>query len=104
MGLCIALLVGAYITKRAQLKENLHTLEDIGNIVTAMKNLCSIEIRKMTKFLSMQDRVMDSILEVKSDFFNAYPIMPISNQDVKSLIYILLVQKEDFVAILIIIF
>ncbi|CEG57752.1 F0F1 ATP synthase subunit gamma [Legionella fallonii] len=84
------------MTKRAQLKDNLHTLEDIGNIMTAMKNLCSIEISKMTKFLSMQDRVMESILEVKNDFFSAYPVMSIPNQEVKPLIYILIGSERGF--------
>ena len=84
------------MTKRAQLKDNLHTLEDIGNIMTAMKNLCSIEISKMTKFLSMQDRVMESILAVKSDFLSTYPIMPISNQEAKPLIYILIGSERGF--------
>lgn len=96
MGPCIVLLVGAYMTKRAQLKDNLHTLEDIGNIMTAMKNLCSIEISKMTKFLSMQDKVMKTINDVTSDFFSAYPLMPTPHRDANPLIYILIGSERGF--------
>lgn len=84
------------MTKRAQLKDNLHALEDIGNIMTAMKNLCSIEISKMTKFISMQDKVMQTINDVKSDFFSAYPLMPTPHQNINPLIYILIGSERGF--------
>lgn len=84
------------MTKRAQLKDNLHTLEDIGNIMTAMKNLCSIELSKMTKFLSMQDKAMQTINDVKSDFISAYPLIPTLHQDAKPLIYILIGSERGF--------
>jgi F-type H+-transporting ATPase subunit gamma len=84
------------MTKRSQLKANLHTLEDIGNIMTAMKNLCSIELSKITRFLAMQDKVMKTINDVKRDFFSAYPPMPPSNQDIKPLIYVLIGSERGF--------
>lgn len=84
------------MTKRSQLKEHLHTLEEIGNIMTAMKNLCSIEMNKTTKFLLMQERVMKTIQEVSSDFLSFFPIFPRPKTDATPVIYILIGSERGF--------
>lgn len=56
------------MTKRTKLKEHVHTLEEIGHIMTAMKNLSLIETGKITQCLSMQDNVIKTIREVSHDF------------------------------------
>lgn len=84
------------MTKRSQLKDHLHTLEEIGNIMTAMKNLCSIEINKITKFLSMQEKVIKTIREMSSDFLSFYPIFPMAKQDANPVIYIIIGSERGF--------
>lgn len=84
------------MTKRSQLKDHLHTLEEIGNIMTAMKNLCSIEMNKTTKFLLMQERVMKTIQEVSSDFLSFFPIFPKAKPDATPVIYILIGSERGF--------
>lgn len=84
------------MTKRSQLKDHLYTLEEIGNIMTAMKNLCSIEMNKTTKFLLMQERVMKTIQEVSSDFLSFFPIFPRPKIDATPVIYILIGSERGF--------
>ncbi|WP_040535299.1 F0F1 ATP synthase subunit gamma [Legionella drancourtii] len=84
------------MTKRSQLKDHLHTLEEIGNIMTAMKNLCSIEMNKITKFLLMQEKVIKTIQEVSNDFLSFYPILPMAKQDTTPVIYIIIGSERGF--------
>lgn len=56
------------MTKRSQLKYYLHSLMDIGNIMTAMKNLSLIEVNKITKFLINQGHVVKSLEQVGQTF------------------------------------
>ena len=84
------------MTKRSQLKEHLHTLEEIGNIMTAMKNLCSIEMNKITKFLLPQEKVIKTIQAVSSDFLSFYPIFPMAKQDANPVIYIIIGSERGF--------
>jgi F-type H+-transporting ATPase subunit gamma len=84
------------MTKRSQLKDHLHTLDEIGNIMTAMKNLCSIEMNKITKFLSMQEQVIKTIQEVSRDFLSFYPIFPMAKQDANPVIYIVIGSERGF--------
>ncbi len=85
-----------YMTKRTKLKEHLHTLEEIGNIMTAMKNLSLIEIGKITTFLSMQDKVIRTIREASSDFLSFYPISLMNQQGNHPLISILIGSERGF--------
>jgi F-type H+-transporting ATPase subunit gamma len=64
--------------------------------MTAMKNLCSIEITKIIKFLAMQDKVIKTIQKVKSDFFCCYPLIPMPTQNTHPLIYILVGSERGF--------
>ncbi|HFL2207005.1 TPA: F0F1 ATP synthase subunit gamma, partial [Legionella pneumophila] len=66
------------MTKRTKLKEHVHTLEEIGHIMTAMKNLSFIELGKITQCLSMQDNVIKTIREVSHDFLSFYPMPPMN--------------------------
>lgn len=84
------------MTKRSKLKEHLHALEDIGNIMTAMKNLCSLELSKTTKCLSMQEKTMQTIQEVSSDFLSFYPMLSMNEQGAHPVIYILIGSERGF--------
>lgn len=83
------------MTKRSQLKYYIHSLTEIGDIMTAMKNLAFIEVNKMSKFLANQDHVVRTLEEVGSDFLSFYPLLP-SFQMESSPIYILIGSERGF--------
>ncbi|HAU2544133.1 TPA: F0F1 ATP synthase subunit gamma [Legionella pneumophila] len=84
------------MTKRTKLKEHLHTLEEIGHIMTAMKNLSLIELGKITQCLSMQDNVIKTISEVSHDFLSFYPMPPMNQQENPPLVSILIGSERGF--------
>ncbi len=61
------------MSKLTRLKEHIHALDDINNIMKAMKNHALFEINKMSKYISMQDNSINTIKEVGQDFFKFYP-------------------------------
>ncbi len=61
------------MSKLTRLKEHIHALDDINNIMKAMKNHALFEINKMTKYISTQDNSINTIKEVGRDFFKFYP-------------------------------
>ncbi|HHN5546346.1 TPA: F0F1 ATP synthase subunit gamma [Legionella pneumophila] len=84
------------MTKRTKLKEHVHTLEEIGHIMTAMKNLSLIETGKITQCLSMQDNVIKTIREVSHDFLSFYPMPPMNQQENPPLVSILIGSERGF--------
>ncbi|WP_392536690.1 F0F1 ATP synthase subunit gamma [Legionella sp. 227] len=84
------------MTKRTKLKEHFHTLEEIGDIMSAMKNLCFIEMNKITKVLALQEQAMQTLHEVNRDFLSFYPIFPINQQGAHPAIYILIGSERGF--------
>ncbi|WP_454783606.1 F0F1 ATP synthase subunit gamma [Legionella sp. WA2022007384] len=84
------------MTKRTKLKEHVHSLEEIGNIMTAMKNLSLIETGKITQFLAMQDQVIQTIREVSQDFLSFYPMPPMNQQENHPLVSILIGSERGF--------
>ena len=86
------------MSKRIKLKEHLNTLDEISNIMTAMKNLAFIEIYKISKFNDTQMRVMDTIKNVGSDFLNHYPDLLAQMQFDNPFIYILIGSERGFCA------
>ncbi|HEL9697845.1 TPA: F0F1 ATP synthase subunit gamma [Legionella pneumophila] len=84
------------MTKRTKLKEHVHTLEEIGHIMTAMKNLSFIELGKITQCLSMQDNVIKTIREVSHDFLSFYPMPPMNQQENPPSVSILIGSERGF--------
>ena len=84
------------MTKRTRLKGHLHTMEEIGDIMNAMKNLCFIEMNKITKVLSMQAQVMQGLHEVSRDFLSFYPLFPTRKKGDHPAIYILIGSERGF--------
>ncbi|HAT4425605.1 F0F1 ATP synthase subunit gamma [Legionella pneumophila serogroup 1] len=84
------------MTKRTKLKEHLHTLEEIGHIMTAMKNLSLIELGKITQCLALQDNVIKTIREVSHDFLSFYPMPPMNQQENPPLVSILIGSERGF--------
>lgn len=84
------------MTKRSQIKEHLQTLDEIANIMTAMKNLSLIEINKITMFIATQERVIKIINNVGADFLDSYPIYAARMQVEQPTIYILIGSERGF--------
>lgn len=78
------------MSKLAHLKEHIHALEDIHNIMKAMKNHALFEINKMTKYISTHEKSIKTIKDVGSDFFSFYPsYFPVA-ENTQSIICILI--------------
>lgn len=86
------------MSKRIKLKNHLHTLNDISNIMTAMKNLALIEISKITRFIAMQKRVAQTIKAAGNDFLSYYPDILANMQLSDPDIYILIGSERGFCA------
>lgn len=84
------------MTKRSTLKNHIVSLEEIRNIVSAMKNLSLMEISKATKFFSAQERVVSTIKKVATDFFNFHPHLAAPLFTAQPLIYILIGSERGF--------
>ncbi|MCP9464547.1 MAG: F0F1 ATP synthase subunit gamma [Nitrospira sp.] len=63
------------MSKRHELSGRIHALSDIKGILNAMKNLALMEVHKLSRFLSAQQRVVGGIEEVAADFFHCYPAL-----------------------------
>ncbi len=61
------------MSRRRELDDRLHALRDINGILRAMKNLALMEQQKLTRFLTTQRRVVNSIETAAEDFFSFYP-------------------------------
>lgn len=83
------------MTKRFQLKHYLQSLTEIGDIMTAMKNLSFIEVNKLTKFLANQNHIVETLEEVGSDFLSSYPLLPLFQTE-SSPVYILMGSERGF--------
>jgi F-type H+-transporting ATPase subunit gamma len=61
------------MSKHEKISNHISSLSEISNIVNAMKNLSLMEISKITKYLSYQQKVVDSLALAANDFFNFHP-------------------------------
>ena len=84
------------MSKLSELKNHIHSLKEIKNIISAMKNLSLIELSKLNKYILPQNNVVTTIQEAISDFiaFNAYDLSFLQEQPVKA--YILIGSERGF--------
>jgi F-type H+-transporting ATPase subunit gamma len=61
------------MSKRRDIEDHIHSLGEISTIMSAMKNLALMEIQKLTRLLSAQERVVTSMQEAGADFLMFYP-------------------------------
>jgi F-type H+-transporting ATPase subunit gamma len=73
------------MSKRRELKERLVTLDEIEGIMSAMKNLALLEIRKLEVFLGTQRRAVASIEMAAQDFLSFYPHLQPHPDDLQQL-------------------
>jgi hypothetical protein len=63
------------MSKRHELYGRIRALTDIKGILNALKNLALMEVHKLDRFLSAQQRVVAGIEEVATDIFSFYPTL-----------------------------
>ncbi|KPJ92651.1 MAG: hypothetical protein AMJ53_08975, partial [Gammaproteobacteria bacterium SG8_11] len=83
------------MTRRHEIEQHLHSMQDIREIMNSMKNLSLMETRKLSRFLSSQQRVVNSIEQAATDFLVAYPHLQTSPTTVNEL-YILIGSEQGF--------
>jgi len=73
------------MSKRRELKERLAVLDEMEDIVSAMKNMALLEIRKLEVFLATQRRTVASIEAAAQDFLSFYPYLQPNTEDLPQL-------------------
>jgi F-type H+-transporting ATPase subunit gamma len=83
------------VTRRHDLQRRLHALDEIRNIMAAMKNLALLETRKLSRFLAAQQRVLTGIEAAAIDFFDFHPATGLQTQAVTDA-YVLVGSERGF--------
>ncbi|WP_455211276.1 F0F1 ATP synthase subunit gamma [Kaarinaea lacus] len=83
------------MTRRYEIEQHLHSMQDIREIMNSMKNLSLMETRKLSRFLSSQQRVVNSIEQAAVDFLAAYPHLHSTSPPVSE-VYILIGSEQGF--------
>jgi F-type H+-transporting ATPase subunit gamma len=83
------------MTRRRELEQHRHTLDEIRGIMNSMKTLAYIESRKLGRFLDAQHAVVAHIESMASDFLGFYSkALPPAGQDIQA--YLLLGSERGF--------
>jgi len=61
------------MSRRAEIEQRLRRLDEIADIMTAMKTLALIETRKFNRFMANQQRLIENIEAASSDFLAFHP-------------------------------
>ena len=61
------------MSKRRDIEGHIRSLDEIGDIMGAMKNLAVMETQKLTRLLSAQERVVSTMHAAGTDFLRFYP-------------------------------
>jgi len=61
------------VTRRRDIEQHRHSLDEIRDIMNSMKNLSFMETRKISGFLDVQHSVVKHIEKVAADFLSFYP-------------------------------
>jgi F-type H+-transporting ATPase subunit gamma len=65
------------MTRRQEVEQHRHSLEEIRGIMNSMKTLAYMETRKLARFLNTQQTVVQSIEDTAADLLNFHPdILP----------------------------
>jgi F-type H+-transporting ATPase subunit gamma len=80
---------------RRQLELHRHSLGEVRDIMSAMKNLAYMETRKLDRFLAAQQAVLRSIEAVAADFVDAFP-RALADPEPGKEIYLLIGSERGF--------
>jgi F-type H+-transporting ATPase subunit gamma len=84
-----------HMSKRRDIEGHIRSLNEISEIMGAMKNLAVMEIQKLTRLLSAQERVVSSMQEAGTDFLTFYPQALPRIEDGR-LLYIIIGSERGF--------
>ncbi|WP_392537216.1 FoF1 ATP synthase subunit gamma [Legionella sp. 227] len=84
------------MTKKTRFKAHLQTLNKIGTMMTAMRNLSFIEMNRVTKCLATQEKMNAMIQQMGIDFLSSYPQLLTQMEVVESNVYILIGAERGF--------
>lgn len=82
--------------KKTHLKEYITALEEINNIMAAMRNLALLEINKITRFLSTQEQAIKTLEDVYSDFTYFFPQLKAKKEVIEPKVYIVIGSERGF--------
>lgn len=83
------------MSKRRDLQRHLRSLEEIKEIMNAMKNLALMQIHKVARRLETQHRVVENIEAAASDFLSFHPYPPGGEEPARD-VYLLLGSERGF--------
>jgi F-type H+-transporting ATPase subunit gamma len=83
------------MSKRRDIEDHIRSLGEISAIMSAMKNLALMEIQKLTRLLSAQERVVTSMQEAGADLLMFYPEALPHTEDGRPL-YVVLGSERGF--------
>jgi F-type H+-transporting ATPase subunit gamma len=83
------------MSKRRDIEDHIRSLGEISTIMSAMKNLALMEIQKLTRLLSAQERVVASMQEAGIEFLLFYPEALPHREDGRPL-YVLIGSERGF--------
>lgn len=63
------------MSRRREVEENLHSLQEIKGIMTSMKNLSLVETHRLRRFLASQHAVVQGIRDIAADFLRFQPAL-----------------------------
>lgn len=84
------------MSRRTDIEKHRHSLDEIRNIMNAIKNLSYMETHKIDSFLDAQHNVVKNIETVASDFLCFYPETLTKIEDVPVEIYLLIGSERGF--------
>lgn len=74
------------MTRIKELKQHFEAMEDMKEIVTALRTLAFMETKKLTRYLADQGRAVDSIKAAAGDFLSFYTLPPKEERTGKTLL------------------
>ncbi|QBQ54545.1 F0F1 ATP synthase subunit gamma [Nitrosococcus wardiae] len=83
------------MSRRREIKQHLHSLQEISSIMDSMKMLALLEPRKLGRLLPAQQQVVNSVKAVAADFHHFYPPHQPLAQDSRH-IYLLMGSERGF--------
>ena len=84
------------MTRRRDIEKHRHSLDEIRDIMSSMKNLSFMETRKISSFLDVQHSVVKHIETVAADFLSFYPDTLTETADSSVDVYLLIGTERGF--------
>ncbi|MDD4933607.1 MAG: F0F1 ATP synthase subunit gamma [Methylacidiphilaceae bacterium] len=86
------------MSRRREILHYRHSLQEIGEIMKAMKNMALVEVRKLAKFSGVQRDLILALEEMATCFFGAHPELRPPERGGERPIYLLLGSERGFCA------